>query len=285
MKSIIDYVEHWAATRPEKLMSSFLNVDGKETNAYSYLDFSNHTRNLAQYLSREVGLRHGDTVLLVYPPGLEIVLAFLACARIGAIPVPVSPLASTNFDVGLAKMALIAHDCQAKFVLTTQVYQQSYHRLLLARRHTLRSSISGTPLPDLKWLVTDEVQSRASERFRNEPNPILFLQYTSGSTSEPKGVIVSHENVIHNAASTLDHVPIGVSWLPRYHDMGLIGYYLFPIIAGGTTYGFSPVDFLRRPILWLQTICRVRTTYASSPNFGFEYCLREDKILPSSWRT
>lgn len=278
MKSIIDYVEHWAATHPEKLMSSFLNLDGKEINAYTYLDFSNQTRNLAEYLSREVGLRHGDTVLLVYPPGLEIVVAFLACARIGAIPVPVSPLASTNLDVGLAKMALIAHDCQAKVVLTTQTYQQSYYRLLLARRYALRSSISGTPLPDLKWVVTDEVQSRASERFRNDPNPILFLQYTSGSTSEPKGVMVSHENVIHNASSTLDHVPIGVSWLPQYHDMGLIGYYLFPIIAGGTTYGFSPVDFLKRPILWLQTICRVRATYASSPNFGFEYCLREDKI-------
>ena len=74
MKSIIDYVEHWAATRPEKLMNSFLNLDGKEINAYTYLEFSNHTRNLAEHLSREVGQRHGHTVLLVYPPGLEIVV-------------------------------------------------------------------------------------------------------------------------------------------------------------------------------------------------------------------
>jgi acyl-CoA synthetase (AMP-forming)/AMP-acid ligase II len=89
---------------------------------------------------------------------------------------------------------------------------------------------------------------------------------------------LSHENVIHNARSTIDHTPIGVSWLPQYHDMGLIGSYLFPMIAGGTTYGFSPLDFLRRPLLWLQTISRVRATYASAPNFGFTYCLREDKI-------
>jgi thioester reductase-like protein len=125
------------------------------------------------------------------------------------------------------------------------------------------------------------VRGLASDAFRNDPGEILFLQYTSGSTSDPKGVIVSHANVLHNCASAVDHTMIGVSWLPQYHDMGLIGYYLFPLIAGGSTYGFSPLDFLKRPALWLQTISRVRATYTSSPNFGYEYCLREDK-LPDS---
>ena len=130
-------------------------------------------------------------------------------------------------------------------------------------------------------MITDAVDAPPRSRARDDPNAILLLQYTSGSTSDPKGVIVSHANVIHNALSTLDHVPVGVSWLPQHHDMGLIGYYLFPLILGGTTYGLSPFDFLRRPILWLETMSRVHATYASSPNFGFEYCLREDK-LPAS---
>ena len=139
-------------------------------------------------------------------------------------------------------------------------------------------SAGPSPLPDLTWVTTDDIDASARDRPRDDPNSILLLQYTSGSTSDPKGVIVSHENVIHNALSTIDHVPVGVSWLPQSHDMGLIGYYLFPVVMGGTTYGFSPLDFLRRPILWLQTMSRVRATYASSPNFGFEYCLREDKL-------
>ena len=122
----------------------------------------------------------------------------------------------------------------------------------------------------------------ASEGFRDEPHPTLFLQYTSGSTNDPKGVVVSHENVIHNTGSTLDHVPTMVSWLPQYHDMGLIGYYLEPAITGGTVHGFSPLDFLKRPALWLETISRVKATYTSSPNFGYEYCMREDKLPESA---
>ena len=118
----------------------------------------------------------------------------------------------------------------------------------------------------------------ASSSFTDDPGPVVLLQYTSGSTSEPKGVVVSHENVLHNCRGTLDFVPTCVSWLPQYHDMGLIGYYLYPMITGGTTYGFSSLDFLKKPALWLQTISRVRATHTGAPNFGFEYCLRDDKL-------
>jgi acyl-coenzyme A synthetase/AMP-(fatty) acid ligase len=93
--------------------------------------------------------------------------------------------------------------------------------------------------------------------------------------------IVTHQNVLENAATTVDHSATGVSWLPHYHDMGLIGYYLFVIACGGTSYGLLPHDFLKRPALWLQTLSRVRATYASAPNFGFEYCLRPGKIKTS----
>jgi thioester reductase-like protein len=277
MNSIIDYLERWAAVQPDKCFSSFLDVDGKERDSYTYLDFHERTLHLAGYLSRQVGLKPGDRALLVYPPGLEIIVAFFACARTGVIPVPVCPPTSLIFEGGLAKLTIVARDCQATAALTTVEFYQSYRPLLDQRRISL--FCGNTPaLPNVDWVTTDDVRGRASDGFHNNSNPILFLQYTSGSTSDPKGVIVSHENVIHNARSTIDHIPTGVSWLPQYHDMGLIGYYLFGIITGGTTYGFSPLDFLKRPLLWLQTISRVRATYASSPNFGFEHCLREDKI-------
>ncbi len=280
MNTIIDALEHWAAVHPDKCLYSFLDIDGRERDTYTYLAFHERTRHLAQHLCLEKGLVRGDRVLLVYPPGLELIAAFVACARIGVIPVPVYPPTPMNFESGLAKLTYIARDCEAKAALTTRGFFGSYH-LLLARRKISALWRTAPALPALMWITTDDARGIAFDAFGNDPDPILFLQYTSGSTSDPKGVVVSHANVIHNCGSTIDHVMTGVSWLPQYHDMGLIGYYLFPLVVGGTTYGFSPLDFLKRPSLWLQTLSRVRATYTSAPNFGYEYCLREDKLKDS----
>lgn len=283
MNSIIDYMEHWAAVQPDKHFSSFLNVHGEEKEAYTYASFQERSRHLAEYLAREVGLKHGDRALLVYPPGLEIIVAFVACARIGVIPVPVYPPTPVNLERGLATLTFVARDCGARVALTNRDLLKSYPQFGEERRDSIL--VQNTPaLPNLDWFTTDDVRGQASGQFTNDPGPILFLQYTSGSTSDPKGVIVSHENVIHNCRVTVDHVPTAVCWLPQYHDMGLIGYYVYLVITGGTTYGFSPTDFLKRPALWLQTMSRVRATYASAPNFGFEYCLRETKIPDEALR-
>jgi thioester reductase-like protein len=112
------------------------------------------------------------------------------------------------------------------------------------------------------------------------PGRVLFLQYTSGSTNDPKGVVVSHANVIANASAFSD-IEVAVSWLPQHHDMGLISAYLFIVVLGGTTHGMSPEDFLRRPSSWLRLISETRATRTPAPNFALEYCLREDK-LPDS---
>jgi thioester reductase-like protein len=278
--SIIDFLEHWAERQPDNLLFSFLDQDGRERDSTTYLDFHERTRRVAAHLAGEHGLKRGDRALLVYPPGLELIVAFCACARIGVIAVPVHPPAAMGFEAGLSKLAFIARDCEAAAALTTRAFMRTW-QAQADRRGVAPAARNGPGMPDLEWLTTDDVRGDAPGSFGNDPGPILFLQYTSGSTSEPKGVIVSHENVIHNCQGTLDHVPLGVSWLPQYHDMGLIGYYLFPMLSGGTTYGMSPLHFLKRPALWFQAMSRFRATYASSPNFGFEYCLREDK-LPSA---
>ncbi|KAF0243803.1 MAG: AMP-binding [Planctomycetota bacterium] len=275
--SIIDYLEHWAELQPDKVLFSFLDQDGNERDSYTYFAFHERTRQLAAHLTGEHGLKRGDRALLVYPPGLELIVAFCACARIGVIAVPVHPPTPMSFEAGLSKLAFIAHDCAAAAALTTRAFLRSY-QLLMARRDITPTGRTRPGLPKFEWVTTDDVRGLAPENFGNDPGPTLFLQYTSGSTSEPKGVIVSHENVIHNCESMPDHVPVGVSWLPQYHDMGLIGYYLFPMLLGGVTYGFSPLNFLKRPALWFQAMSRFRATDASSPNFGFEYCLREDKL-------
>ena len=248
MNSIIDRLEDGAAAHPDRCLYSFLDVFGREKDAYTYLAFHERTRHLAQHLVGHNGLRRGDRVLLVYPPGLELIVALVACARIGVIPVPVYPPTPMNFESGLAKLAFAARDSQSKAALTTRGLRRS-HQLLAAKKRASSFWANASALPALPWITTDDVRGVASHGFANDPAPVLLLQYTSGSTSDPKGVIVSHDNVLSNCAGTLDFVPTCVSWLPPYHDMGLIGYYLFFALKGGTTYGFSPFDFIQRPAL------------------------------------
>lgn len=280
MNTIADYLDHWASVQPDKGLYSFLEVDGTERDAYTYQAFAERTRNLAEFITDIEALKPGDRALLVFPPGLEVIVAFMACVRAGIVPVPVYPPTPMNFEGGLAKITFVVRDCGAKIALTTRGFLRSY-QLLLAKRRISSLWQSAPALPKLEWVTTDDVRGQATNAFRNRTHPTLFLQYTSGSTSDPKGVIVTQENLVHNAHATLTHIPVCVSWLPQYHDMGLIGYYLFPLVMGGSVHGFSPLNFLKRPALWLQTISNVRSTITSSPNFGFEYCLNEEK-LPES---
>ncbi|MGH3189707.1 MAG: thioester reductase domain-containing protein [Streptosporangiaceae bacterium] len=275
MDTILDYVDHWAAVHPEKCFSAFLDRHGKPRETYTYQSFEARTRFLAEYIREETALRRGDRVALVYPPGLEMVASFVACARIGAIPVPVPPVTSVAKG-GASRLVSVMLDSGAALALT----DSSLGSARRDRREAGDHADSEDPLAPLgiQWLATDRLQGVARGGTADNPAQTLFLQYTSGSTGAPKGVVVSHENVIHNCHSAVDHQAIGVSWLPQFHDMGLIGYYLFQAVAGGTTYGFSPLDFLRRPALWLETLSRYKATYTASPNFGFEYCLDPERV-------
>jgi thioester reductase-like protein len=279
METLFDYLQMWEARQPDQTLYRFVDVEGRELEHYTYQSFAERTRELAAYLYTEAQLRPGDRALLVYPPGLEMVAAFFACSRIGVIAVPVSPPLPMAFEAGLAKLNFIAQDCQAKAVLSTKQFEYDFRQLLGQPQGAL-------PWPDaqrtleLPWFGTDGTQDFGGAHVADTPGPVLFLQYTSGSTSDPKGVIVSHANVIANSTA-IRQSPIGVSWLPQHHDMGLISAYFFVLLRGGTTHGMSPLDFLQRPSAWLRLISQVRCTDTPAPNFGLEYCLREDK-LPKS---
>jgi thioester reductase-like protein len=275
LDTILDHMDHWAAVHPEKCFSAFLDRHGKPRETYTYQSFAARTRFLAEYIHDETALQRGDRVALVYPPGLEMVASFAACARIGAIPVPVPPATSVAKG-GTARLRSVMLDSGAALALT----DSSLGSAPSGRREVGDQAGSEDPLVSLgiQWLATDLLQGVARGDTIDNPTQTLFLQYTSGSTGAPKGVVVSHQNVIHNSYSTIGHQAIGVSWLPQFHDMGLIGAYLFQIVTGGTIYGFSPLDFLRRPALWLETLSRYKATYTSSPNFGFEYCLSPERV-------
>ncbi|OMC31292.1 fatty acyl-AMP ligase [Mycobacterium colombiense] len=282
METLIDYLQMWEAQRPDQTLFRFVDADGRELEHYTYQAFAERSRELAAYLSQEAGLKSGERALLVYPPGLEMIAALYACARIGVIAVPVSPPLPMSFDSGLAKLSFIARDCQAVAVLSTKQFEYDF-RQLLGQRPDEQVWTGGTNagLPELPWYATDGAQDFGGAPVADTPGEVLFLQYTSGSTSDPKGVIVTHANIIANGFAFSGGEVVLASWLPQHHDMGLISAYMFVMLLGGTTHAMSPLDFLARPSSWLRLISDVHATHTPGPNFALEYCLREDK-LPAS---
>jgi thioester reductase-like protein len=279
METLIDYLRKYEQQKPGQLLYRFVDIDGRELERYTYQSFAERTRELAAYLSTEAGLKPGERALLVYPPGLEMVAALFACARIGVIAVPVSPPLPMAFEASMAKLSFIARDSQAKAVLSTKQLEYDYRMMLGYLKGELPWA-DAERLPELPWFATDATREFGGAPVPDTPGPVLFLQYTSGSTSDPKGVIVSHANVIANAEAFDGHEVL-VSWLPQHHDMGLISAYLYILLLGGTTHGMSPEDFLKRPSSWLRLVSQVRATHTPVPNFALEYCLREDKVPAS----
>src|SRR5258708_5904828 len=179
-------------------------------------------------------------------------------------------------------MIQIAKDCQATGILTSQDYHASL-KTNLTRSGVSASGVDVDYISGLPWIVTEDFMDTISDEPFIDTSKVLFLQYTSGSTMEPKGVMVTHENILHTCPLVIDHPdPVVVSWLPQYHDMGLIGCYLYPALKGGTTHGFAPTDFIQRPALWFDAIKTHRATATAAPNFAYDYCLRAGRLSRES---
>ena len=282
MASILDQLDRLGDEHPHKLLYSYLDLNGHPVEQYSYGSFLNRTKAIAAHLRKNHRFAAEDRLLLAYPPGLEMICAFFGCVRAGLIPVPVYPPGSRGFQSALYKMVHIAKDCQAAGILTSKDYHASL-KTNLARSGVSACGVDVDYISGLPWIVTEDfVDETQAEPFNGTSNT-LFLQYTSGSTMEPKGVIVTHQNILDTCPLVIDHAsPVVVSWLPQYHDMGLIGCYLYPALRGGTTYGFSPTDFIQRPVLWFETISTYRATATAAPNFAYDYCLRAGRLSRES---
>src|SRR5665213_809059 len=282
MASILKQLDRLGQEHPHKLLYSYLDLNGNPLESYTYASFLRRTKAIASHLLKHGRFGAGDRLLLAYPPGLEMICAFFGCVRAGLVPVPVYPPSSRGFQSALYKMVHIAKDCQASGILTSADYHASL-KTNLTRSGVSTSGVDIDYISGLPWIVTEEfVDTIPGESFV-DASKILFLQYTSGSTMEPKGVMVTHENILDTCPLVIDHPdPIVVSWLPQYHDMGLIGCYLYPALKGGTTYGFAATDFIQRPILWFETITAYRATATAAPNFAYDYCLRTGRLSKES---
>jgi thioester reductase-like protein len=280
--SILGHLDRLADEHPDKLLYSYLDVNGDPIESYTYASFLHRVEAIAGHLWKEGRFAAGDRLLLAYPPGLEMICAFFGCVRAGLIPVPVYPPSSRGFQSALYKMVHIAKDCQAAGILTSRDYQASL-KTNLARSGVSACDIDVDYISGLPWIATEDFVDAIADRPVADPSSILSLHYTSGSTMDPKGVIVTHENILDTCPLVIDHpAPVVVSWLPQYHDMGLIGCYLYPALKGGTTYGFSPTDFIQRPILWFDAMTAYRATATAAPNFAYDYCLRAGRLSKDS---
>ncbi len=230
----------------------------------------------------------GDRALLLYAGGIDFVEAFLGCLYAGVVAVPSYPPDPTRIERTLPRLRSIVRDAQPRIILSTTGIIGLAEQLCA----------QATELARLPWFATDAVQDNDADAWRQpdvDANSLALLQYTSGSTAEPKGVMVTHGNLLSNEAMikhAFGHTEhsVGVSWLPVFHDMGLMGHILQPIYLGAHSVLLSPLAFLQRPVRWLTAISKYRATTSGAPNFAYEFCARKIKaeqlegIDLSSWR-
>ncbi|MET9831162.1 fatty acyl-AMP ligase [Streptomyces sp. NPDC006385] len=296
VRSLVDLLTAHASHHPDRTAYRFLvtgDCDG-EIQEISYGRLADRSRAVAAWL-QERGLA-GARAMLLYPPGLEFICAYLGCLAAGVVAVPgVPPRGRADDHRALTRMKRLIADADAKVILGG--------REVIT---TLAGVAEHLPEPaDVTRVATEDIPDEAAASWREPglpPDSVAFLQYTSGSTSAPRGVMVTHGNLLDNErviTERMGHTPdaiaehdheMFVSWLPVYHDMGLIGPVLNTFHLGVTATLFSPLHFLQQPRRWLTAISRYRPHTSGGPNFAYELCLKHarpellDGLDLSGWK-
>ena len=287
LSTLVQLLRRRAVNQPKQSAYTFLPDGEVEGESLTYADLDKQARAIAAAIQSVAA--NGERALLLFPSGSDFVAAFFGCLYAGVIAVPVYPPDPARLNRTLPRFQAVANDAQPVVALTTSSFLPMVSRLA-AECPDLRS---------IRWLTTDNVGDRQEQEWK-EPalscSTVAFLQYTSGSTSAPKGVMVSHGNLLHNErvikeACGHSEQSTFVSWLPLYHDMGLIGTLLQPLYLGALGVIMPPTAFLQKPFRWLRAISRYKAATSGGPNFAYDLCVR--KITPeqratldlSSWTT
>ena len=286
--TLADVLSVQAKTRPNDIAIRFIEPRGLSLDdaVADSLTFSDLDRLAKRVASRLISLTDaGDRILLLCPPGFDYVAALFGCFYSGLVAVPAYPPMSQNVD---ERVRQICNDSKPRVVVTTQLLASSCEASDL-------SAADGTAVPTVILDQSNSQMNNEQGQFRASVNDLALLQYTSGSTGQPRGVMLSHANILANIESIITHADgssadRGVFWLPPYHDMGLIGGIFTPIVLGAETTLMSPLSFLADPTLWLDAVTRYRGTFAAAPNFAYDLCVRKASdsrirnLDLSSWR-
>lgn len=278
--SLVSVLRERAALHPDAPACTYLGDNGQVKDSVSYAELDAQARAIAARLQ---GLgAAGECAILLYPPGLEFLSAFFGCLYSGVIAVP---LPVPRVSASLRQFSGIVGDLDSRLVLTTE--------RSLSRLQKLDTDLFA-PLSCLATESTAPALARAWREPAIDPAAVAYLQYTSGSTSDRKGVIVSHANVIanlHGIAERFAHHAdsVSVNWLPHFHDLGLVSGLLQPLYHGHPNILLSPTAFVQQPFRWLHALSTYRGTYSNSPNYGYELCVRRvtdaqiDELDLSCW--
>jgi acyl-CoA synthetase (AMP-forming)/AMP-acid ligase II/acyl carrier protein len=271
-RTLIDLVRQRAEDAPEQGYR-FLRDGVTVGESLTYHELDRDARRIGAALQTE-GVQPRSPVLLVFAPGLEFVRAFFGCLYAGAIAVPVEPLSPLQLERTLLRIRMIAGDCRPTWLLTSSDLRKAAPAIIPL----------APELASAKWIVTGRGSSTGPEDWSAGPttgSDLALLQYTSGSTRQPHGVMLSHANLLHNQELIRTGFRhryrefVGVTWLPVHHDMGLIGMVMQPLYLGGNCVLMAPADFLSTPFKWLAAISTFGATTSGAPNFAYELCAKK----------
>jgi acyl-CoA synthetase (AMP-forming)/AMP-acid ligase II len=265
--SLVDLLVYRAENQPDQIAYTFLRGE-TEAEKITYKELDRKARVIATYL-QSLGFAH-ERALLLYPSGVEYIAAFFGCLYAQLVAVPAYP---PRKNQNLIRLQSIVEDASAQVLLTGAAINEN---LKDSFENVLNSA-------KLHWVSTDQLfadQVGEWQRPQISSDTLAFIQYTSGSTGNPKGVMISHGNLLHNSAiiyKCFEHSSDsrGFIWLPPYHDMGLIGGILQPIYGGFPVTLMAPVDFLQKPLRWLQAISHYKATTSGGPNFAYDLCVQK----------
>lgn len=263
--NMMECMERNSRLFPDKTAYAMVNKTG-DHDKISHQEVNRNVNNVAAFLREYQMSAH--KVVIMLPSSIDYITSFLGVIKAGAVAVPAYPITNSHHRLRLES---ILNNAQPSFIITDSPTKEKMEKYF------------GDLLDDL---VIIDIQSFHEGEFEeNGTDPIddesiAYLQYTSGSTSDAKGVIITHKNIIANETAIIDSFGLKfeekiVTWLPFYHDMGLVGNIILTLFLGASCYIIDPVSFVQSPLLWLKTISSIGGTYVTAPNFAYQMCIDE----------
>lgn len=270
LDNFVEVLQHWNDRLPDKEVFMELNNDLTVLNSITYHQLFTFSLINSQHIQSNI--ESGNRCLLVFNSGIEFITGFFACMMSGVIPVSVLPPKKNRKNDRFHRIMI---NSGAKAILTSRKFTEDIKKQL--------PFVSEKKQAKLLHLKTNSTKDQALKvEYKSNHHNIAFIQYTSGSTSVPNGIAITHHNLLSNSAIiqksfNLDQNLISATWLPFIHDMGLIGSMLQNIYSGGSGYMIPPATFVRDPLTWIKMITRFECTISGCPNFALDYCVQKIK--------